>query len=102
MMIRFKGKKEKVGQVAQMDNQFKHWNTDELRQWVEDAKRASLLNNMNLKAYHEAIKELSDRTKDYDYYAEHYYYKYINKNGTPKDFKKWLLETEEMCDLMCP
>ena len=43
-------------------NQFSHWNTDELKQWVEDYMSCPLLHTINnINTYYEAEKELNRR-----------------------------------------
>lgn len=47
-------------------NQFSHWNTDELKQWIEDYISCPLLHTINnINTYYEAEKELDKREESY-------------------------------------
>ena len=44
------------------NNQFSHWNADELEQWIEDYVSCPLLHTINnIDTYYEAEKELDRR-----------------------------------------
>ena len=53
---------DQLGQI----NQFSHWNTDELKQWIEDYINCPLLHTINnINTYYEAEKELDKREESY-------------------------------------